>query len=100
MNLFSEKCRWSLLTSGKIMMKTKKALFISHTAQMGGAEFSILEVIRSYPGKKSVLLLQNGPLVEQLQTTGADIFLLPWAQTGFTRTSGFLKGLPLIFSII
>lgn len=45
--------------------KYPKVLFISHTAEMGGAEYSLLDIVSNYPNA-AVLLFSKGRLTKEL----------------------------------
>ena len=51
-------------------MKQHKILFIDHTAVMGGAELSLLDLASAYAASCKVLLFKDGILRERLEQLG------------------------------
>lgn len=54
-----------------------KVLFLGHTGQMGGAEFSLEALLSRLPVGKRVVLLSPGPLLDRLRKTDISVDLLP-----------------------
>lgn len=51
----------------------KKILFIDHTAVMGGAELSLLDLATAYAKTSKVLLFEDGPLRKRLEQSGVGV---------------------------
>ena len=51
--------------------------FVDQTGQLGGAELSLLDVIRSYPGKKRAVLFEDGPFAEALRFSQIETHVCP-----------------------
>ena len=51
----------------------KKILFVDHTAVMGGAELSLLDLATAYAETSTVLLFEDGPLRKRLEQSGVSV---------------------------
>lgn len=75
-------------------MKQHKILFVDHTAVMGGAELSLLDLATAYAETSKVLLFQDGILRERLEQAGVEVKVAPVSKTMLNlRTSGGLGSL-------
>ncbi|MGL5832633.1 MAG: glycosyltransferase family 4 protein [Waterburya sp.] len=75
-------------------MKQQKILFVDHTAVMGGAELSLLDLATAYADTSKVLLFQDGILRERLEQAGVEVKVAPVSKTMLNlRTSGGLGSL-------
>lgn len=54
-------------------MKQLKIVFVDHTAVMGGAELSLLDLAAAYAATSKVLLYEDGTLRERLQKQGVAV---------------------------
>ena len=77
--------------------KINKILFLDHTAVMGGAELSLLDLATRYTKSCKVLLFQDGPLCQRLTQAGVAVTVIPVSKTILElRTSGGLNSLATI----
>ncbi len=78
-------------------MKQHRILFVDHTAVMGGAELSLLDLATAYADTSKVLLFQDGVLRERLEQAGVKVQVAPVSKTMLNlRTSGGLSSLVTI----
>ncbi|PSB09546.1 glycosyltransferase family 1 protein [Pleurocapsa sp. CCALA 161] len=78
-------------------MKQHRILFVDHTAVMGGAELSLLDLATAYADTSKVLLFQDGILRERLEQAGVKVQVAPVSNTMLNlRTSGGLSSLVTI----
>ncbi|MGF1542646.1 MAG: glycosyltransferase family 4 protein [Pleurocapsa sp.] len=78
-------------------MKQHKILFVDHTAVMGGAELSLLDLATTYAATSKVLLFQDGVLRDRLERSGVQVKIAPASKTMLNlRTSGGLSALATI----
>jgi glycosyltransferase involved in cell wall biosynthesis len=78
-------------------MKQRKILFVDHTAVLGGAELSLLDLAYAYRETSQVLLLSDGVLRLRLENLGVKVKLLEASQQVLElRTSGGIKALNTI----
>jgi glycosyltransferase involved in cell wall biosynthesis len=76
------------------LIKQHKILFVDHTAVMGGAELSLLDLATAYADTSKVLLFQDGILRERLEQAGVEVKVAPVSKTMLNlRTSGGLGSL-------
>jgi glycosyltransferase involved in cell wall biosynthesis len=54
-----------------------RVLFVNHSAALGGAELSLLELAPAFAERCAVLLLADGPLRERLRSAGLPVELMP-----------------------
>ena len=76
-------------------MSAPRILFVSHTASLGGAEFSLLDLARHFHPACSVVLFADGPFRTTLQDAGIDVDVLQ-APSGIhrvTRSAGLWQDL-------
>jgi glycosyltransferase involved in cell wall biosynthesis len=50
-------------------------LFVDHSAALGGAELSLLDVARAYGDRGTVLLFEDGPFRERLEASGVRVLV-------------------------
>ena len=75
-------------------MKQHKILFIDHTAVMGGAELSLLDLASAYADRCKVLLLTEGILHERLEQLGVEVDIISASETMLNlRASGGLSSI-------
>lgn len=78
-------------------MKQNKILFVDHTAAMGGAELSLLDLATAYAESSKVLLFQDGVLNERLQQAGVKVKVISVSENILNlRTSGGISSLTAI----
>lgn len=78
-------------------MKQRKILFIDHTAVMGGAELSLLDLATAYSSTSKVLLFEDGILRQRLEEAGVEVCVIPASSTMLKlKTSGGLSSLATI----
>ncbi len=86
------------------MNRVPRVLFVNHAGEMGGAEHSLLALVRLLPVEARVVVFSSGPLVERLRKIGITVELLEGGErlislgaeaTALTRLRGliFLPGL-------
>jgi hypothetical protein len=80
-------------------------LFVDHTGELGGAELSLLSIVRNLPLSCQVLLLSDGPFREKLQDAGVSVEVLAGnsslhAIRRDSRMRSILFSLPAVFSIV
>lgn len=70
-----------------------KTLFVDHTAQLGGAELSLLDLASHTPGCR-VALFEDGPFVERLNHAGVDTSVISAASLkSVRRDTSVLSGI-------
>ncbi|MEY2833941.1 MAG: hypothetical protein RLZZ574_3200 [Cyanobacteriota bacterium] len=75
----------------------RKILFVDHTAAMGGAELSLLDLSSAYKQTSKVLLFSDGTLRDRLQKAGVEVSVAQASATMLNlRTSGGLSSLGII----
>lgn len=78
-------------------MKQHRILFVDHTAVMGGAELSLLDMATAYAHSSKVLLFQTGSLQGRLKQAQVEVVIArASAQMLSLRTSARLKSLAII----
>ncbi len=78
-------------------MKQHKILFVDHTAVMGGAELSLLDLATAYSQTSKVLLFKDGPLRNRLEKAKIQVSIAKASETILNlRTSGGLNSLATI----
>ena len=78
-------------------MKQRKILFIDHTAVMGGAELSLLDLATAYANTSKVLLFEDGILRQRLEQAGVKVSIAQASDAMLNlRASGGLKSLAII----
>lgn len=72
-----------------------RVLFVSHTAELGGAELYLLDVARAFRKHAHVLLFSEGALEEHLTAAGVSFSVLPAPPgvLGVTREAGLRDAL-------
>ena len=78
-------------------MNQRKILFVDHTAVMGGAELSLLDLATAYAQTSKVLLFEEGVLQERLQQRGVGVEVADVSTSMLKlRASGGLSALTTI----
>jgi glycosyltransferase involved in cell wall biosynthesis len=78
-------------------MEKHKILFVDHTAVIGGAELSLLDLATAYAQTSKVLLFSDGPLRNRLKKVGIPSSIAQASKTMLEiRASGGLKSLAKI----
>jgi glycosyltransferase involved in cell wall biosynthesis len=78
-------------------VQQRKILFVDHTAVMGGAELSLLDLSTAYAKTSKVLLFSDGTLRERLEKAGVKVNIAQAPPTILSlRTSGGLSSLAAI----
>lgn len=54
-----------------------RVLFVDHAAVLGGAELSLLDLAIAYRDTSQVLLFEDGPFRERLESNGVDVQVVP-----------------------
>ena len=69
---------------------TAPIVFVDHSAEMGGAEYYLLDVIRHIDAPYRVVLFDDGPFVDELKAIGADVSVVqaPGAVRAVRKKSG------------
>jgi len=81
-----------------------KVLFLDHVGVLGGAELNLIDMVRAGGPGNHVILMNHGPLVSALESTGIGVTVLP-AMTSFSgcrRRGGIfsaLKAVPQVLSL-
>ena len=68
----------------------KKILFVYHTSVIGGGSYCLLNILKEIDRKKyklMVLLREHGPLVDELESLGVEVFYIPKIRTVPYNTS-------------
>jgi glycosyltransferase involved in cell wall biosynthesis len=79
------------------MTKQRKILFVDHTAVMGGAELSLLDLSTAYAQESKVLLFSDGILRERLEKAGVKVSIAQASADMLNlRTSGGWSSLTVI----
>src|SRR5829696_1117200 len=78
-----------------------RVLFVDHAGVLGGAELSLLDIVRCYADSSKVLLFADGPFYERLQQAGAAVELLPTprAVTRISRMGNVVQDLLTVPSV-
>ncbi len=78
-----------------------RVLFVDQTAQLGGAELSLLDLVRRRHGSHDVLLFEEGPLSELLRASAIDVAILPIGPkvAAMRKGDGFLRKLSAARSV-
>jgi glycosyltransferase involved in cell wall biosynthesis len=75
----------------------RKILFVDHTAAMGGAELSLLDISTAYAQTSKVLLFSDGTLRDRLEKAGVEVSIAQASASMLSlRTSGGLSSLAII----
>ncbi len=75
----------------------RKILFVDHTAAMGGAELSLLDLSSAYAQTSKVLLFSDGTLRDRLEKAGVEVSIAQASASMLSlRTSGGLGSLAII----
>jgi glycosyltransferase involved in cell wall biosynthesis len=75
----------------------RKILFVDHTAAIGGAELSLLDLAAAYAQTSKVLLFTDGPLQNRLEKAGIPLSIVRASKTMLEiRASGRLKSIAQI----
>lgn len=80
-----------------------RVLLINHAAELGGAEYGLLDIARHYgPARCHVVLFADGPLRAQLESAGIGVTLLAGknGMMGVTREAGLLRTLAALPSVL
>ena len=78
-------------------MRQSKILFVDHTAVLGGAELSLLDLATAYAATSKVVLFEDGLLRERLDKAGVKVSIAQASQNLLNlRTSGGLYSLSVI----
>ena len=79
------------------LMNQRKILFVDHTAVMGGAELSLLDLATAYAQTSKVLLFESGVLQERLQQREVEVEIAKVSTSILDlRASGGLSALTAI----
>lgn len=72
-----------------------RVLFLDHTAEMGGAELSLLDIARHGAFSREVVLLDDGPFHTRLREAGVPVRVIPAGDAlhRVTRSGGLLRDL-------
>lgn len=82
-----------------------RVLFLDHTAELGGAELSLLGIASEVPFSCHVLLLSDGPFREQLLDAGVSVEIIS-GSSGLhavrrdSRMRSLLASIPAVFSLV
>jgi glycosyltransferase involved in cell wall biosynthesis len=78
-------------------VQQRNILFVDHTAAMGGAELSLLDLSTAYAQTSKVLLFSDGTLRDRLKKAGVEVNIAQASETMLSlRTSGGLSSLATI----
>jgi glycosyltransferase involved in cell wall biosynthesis len=72
-----------------------RVLFVDHTAELGGAELSLLTVAKDFRERGRVVLFEEGPFLERLRNSGihADVLKAPDTLDSVRRDGSVLNSL-------
>jgi glycosyltransferase involved in cell wall biosynthesis len=67
-----------------------RILFVDQSGELGGAELTLLDVVKDTLTRSSVILFDHGPFQEALERAGANVSILPLAKgvKSFRKDSG------------
>lgn len=65
-------------------------LFVDHAGVMGGAEFSLLDIVAAFGREASVVLLGDGPFRTELERRGVTVVVDPLGAAARVRKSGLV----------
>src|SRR5690606_12023159 len=57
------------------MRGAPRTLFLTHTAVLGGAERSLIDLAAAWPGERAVMMLADGPLRDALEQRGVPVVM-------------------------
>ncbi|MGO9132773.1 MAG: glycosyltransferase [Methylovirgula sp.] len=82
-------------------MTAPHVLFVNHASAMGGAEFVLLDVVRSSPNA-SAFLFEEGPLAPALEAKGLTVFISRFGAglSRVRRDGSLMKALPLAWRLV
>jgi hypothetical protein len=80
----------------------KRLLIVTHTGEIGGAEYVMLDVAQHYGSRCHVLLFAAGPLTKRLSTLGIchTVLSAGTAIIGLRRESKHLRALAAVPSVV
>jgi len=78
---------------------TARTLFLNHSASIGGAEQGLLDVTRHLRDRSLVVLLQDGPLREQLEGNGVAVHVIDAGAMHRVRRDSRLPGTAALASV-
>lgn len=88
------------LSDSHVCKSDYRVLFIDHAAVLGGAELSLLDLACTYKSNCQVLLFEQGPFCERLESAGISVKVIPAPKAFLTvRSSGGLSGLKVFPSL-
>ncbi len=86
-----------------MITKPSKILFIDHTAVLGGAELSLLDLATYHAECSKVLLFQDGSLGDRLKEAGVAVTIAPASETMLELRSssglGSLRAIPELWNL-
>lgn len=74
-------------------MSAPRALFVTHTGMLGGAERSLLDLVDAWPAERRLLTLAEGPLTEAARARGIPVTVEPSGKLGTVRRESGAPGL-------
>jgi glycosyltransferase involved in cell wall biosynthesis len=79
---------------GQEMSPSASVAFVDQTGQLGGAELSLLDLVRSRKSKKRAVIFEEGPFVDELRRIDVDtqVCLLGDRAASVRKQSGTLAG--------
>jgi glycosyltransferase involved in cell wall biosynthesis len=66
-------------------MTGPRVLFVDHAGVLGGAELSLLDLVATFSGESSVVLLSDGPFRPALEARGVSVAVEPMGALGAVR---------------
>lgn len=85
-------------------MSAPRVLFVDQSAEMGGAELSLLDIVTARKQASQVVVLADGVFRARLLENGVDVQFMPLGSAGtISRDSGFaaaLSSIPKLLSLV
>ena len=80
-------------------MSAPRALFVSHTAVLGGAERMLLDLVGGWDGERRVALLSDGPFRAALEARAVPVTVEPLGALGATRRESAAPGIGALVDV-
>lgn len=80
-------------------MSAPRTLFVSHTAELGGAERMLLDLVAGWEGERRVVLLAEGSLRAALEARQVPVDVEPLGALGDTRRESAAPGLGALVDV-
>ena len=82
------------------MSAPRRILFVDHAGVMGGAEFSLLDIISAFGRQAAVVLLADGPFRTELERRGVSVVVDPLGAAARVRKAGIVPSPAALWDLI